>query len=128
MERACLSLADLSGYTAYMANSEPEHAPALAGDLVDTVVRQLRPGFRLAKPRRRGLLAAPLERLDGPMLLDAVDATYDAFRRRLQRWPPHACTVRRVAACPSSTSSFRPRGERHRHRFAGREESQVPTR
>ena len=49
MERVCLLLADLSGYTAYMANSEPEHAPALAGDLVETVVRQLRPGFRLAK-------------------------------------------------------------------------------
>lgn len=84
-ERVCLLLADLSGYTAYLANSEPDHAPALAGDLVETVVRQLRPTLRLEKLEGdAAFLVAPLERVDGPMLLDAVDATDDAFRRRMQ--------------------------------------------
>ena len=45
----CLLLADLSGYTEYVAASEPEHAPAMAGDLVEAVVRQLRPAFQLEK-------------------------------------------------------------------------------
>ena len=61
-ERVCLLLADLSGYTAYLANSEPDHAPALAGDLVETVVRQLRPTFRLEKLEGdAAFLVAPLE-------------------------------------------------------------------
>ena len=125
MERVCLLLADLSGYTAYMANSEPEHAPALAGDLVETVVRQLRPGFRLAKLEGdAAFLVAPLERLDGPMLLDAIDATYDAFRRRLQ-------SVASATTCDCASCSRVPEldlkfvvhaGSVVRHRVAGREE------
>ena len=38
-ENVCLMLADLSGYTEYVAASEPEHAPSMAGDLVEAVVR-----------------------------------------------------------------------------------------
>lgn len=125
MERVCLLLADLSGYTAYLANSEPDHAPALAGDLVETVVRQLRPIFRLAKLEGdAAFLAAPLDRLDGPMLLDAIDATYDAFRRRLQ-------SVTAATTCDCASCSRVPdldlkfvvhAGSVMRHRVAGREE------
>ena len=124
-ERVCLLLADLSGYTAYMANSEPEHAPALAGDLVETVVRQLRPVFRLAKLEGdAAFLVASLERLDGPMLLDAIDAAYDAFRRRLQ-------SVSSATTCDCASCSRVPEldlkfvvhaGSVVRHRVAGREE------
>ena len=42
-------LGDLSGYTGYLANSEPDHAPALDGDLMETVARQPCPDFRLVK-------------------------------------------------------------------------------
>jgi class 3 adenylate cyclase/uncharacterized protein YndB with AHSA1/START domain len=124
-ERVCLLLADLSGYTAYVANSEPEHAPALAGDLVDTVVRQLRPVFRLAKLEGdAAFLVAPLERVDGPMLLDAIDAAYDAFRRRLQ-------SVAAATTCDCASCSRVPdldlkfvvhAGSVVRHRVAGRQE------
>jgi class 3 adenylate cyclase len=80
-----LLLADLSGYTAYLAASEPERAPALAADLVETVVRQLRPTFRLEKLEGdAAFMVAPADRLTGPALLDAIDATTAAFRTRLR--------------------------------------------
>ena len=80
-----LLLADLSGYTAYLAASEPERAPALAADLVETVVRQLRPTFRLEKLEGdAAFMVAPADRLTGPALLDAIDATVAAFRTRLR--------------------------------------------
>ena len=80
-----LLLADLSGYTAYLAASEPERAPALAADLVETVVRQLRPTFRLEKLEGdAAFMVAPIERVTGPSLLDAIDATTSAFQSRLR--------------------------------------------
>jgi hypothetical protein len=131
LERVCMLLADLSGYTAYMANSEPDHPPALAGDLVETVVRQVRPTFQLAKLEGdAALLVAPLERLDGPMLLDAIDAAYDAFRRRVQSVT--AATTCDCASCsrvpdldlkfaPPAQGGFAGRGGAHplrpAHRF-----------
>ena len=48
-EQVLVLLADLSGYTGYLANSEPDHAPALDGDLMETVARQPCPDFRLVK-------------------------------------------------------------------------------
>jgi hypothetical protein len=97
----------------------------LAGDLVETVVRQLSPTFRLAKLEGdAAFLVAPLERLDGPMLLDAIDAAYDAFRRRMQ-------SVTGATTCDCASCSRVPdldlkfvvhAGNVVRHRVAGREE------
>ena len=44
-----LVIADLTGYTAYLSGSEIEHAPVIAGDLLETIVGRLEPPFRLAK-------------------------------------------------------------------------------
>ena len=48
-ETGQLVIADLTGYTAYLSQSELEHAPAIAGDLLETIVGRLDPPFRLAK-------------------------------------------------------------------------------
>ncbi len=48
-ESGFLVIADLTGYTAYLSGSEIEHAPAIAGDLLETIVGRLEPPFRLAK-------------------------------------------------------------------------------
>jgi class 3 adenylate cyclase len=124
-QRVCILLADLSGYTAYMANSEPDHAPAMAGDLVETVVRQLRPTFRLAKLEGdAAFLVAPLERLDGPMLLHAIDAAYDAFRRRLKSvTAATTCDCESCARVAALDLKFVIHaGSVVRHRVAGRDE------
>jgi hypothetical protein len=50
-ESACLLIADISGYTGYLAGVEIDHAQDILADLTMTIVSALRPGFRLAKPR-----------------------------------------------------------------------------
>jgi len=38
-ESGSLIVADLTGYTAYLSRGELEHAPTIAGDLLETIVR-----------------------------------------------------------------------------------------
>ena len=78
-------IADLTGYTAYLSGSEIEHAPAIAGDLLETIVGRLEPPFRLAKLEGdAAFLFVEDGRADGSLLLDAIEASYFAFRRRLR--------------------------------------------
>lgn len=80
-----LILADLTGYTAYLSGSEIEHAPAIAGDLLETIVGRLEPPFRLVKfEGDAAFLFVEDGRADGSLLLDAIEAAYLAFRRRLR--------------------------------------------
>jgi uncharacterized protein YndB with AHSA1/START domain len=84
-ETGFLVLADLTGYTAYLSGSEIEHAPAIAGDLLETIVGRLEPPFRLAKfEGDAAFLFVEDGRADGSLLLDAIEASYLAFRRRLR--------------------------------------------
>lgn len=48
-ETACFLIADISGYTSYLAGVELDHAQDIIADLMDTVVKCLRPGFKIAK-------------------------------------------------------------------------------
>ena len=80
-----LLIADLSGYTGYLANSEPEEAPLIAGDLVETVVASLVPPFRLAGLEGdAAFLHVDPTAMDGPGLLAAIGTTYEAFRHRVE--------------------------------------------
>ena len=84
-EPACLVIADLSGYTGYLAAVELDHAQDILADLIDTVVGALRPSFRLAKLEGDAAFVYALtETIDGPALMDTVERTYFAFRRRLR--------------------------------------------
>jgi hypothetical protein len=84
-EPACLLIADIAGYTGYLAGVELDHAQDILADLVDTVVGGLRPPFRLAKLEGDAAFAYSLtETVDGSALQDTVETTYFAFRRRLR--------------------------------------------
>jgi len=84
-ETGFLVIADLTGYTAYLSRSELEHAPAIAGDLLETIVGRLDPPFRLTKfEGDAAFLFVEDGRADGSLLLDAIEASYIAFRRRLR--------------------------------------------
>src|SRR3979490_1249222 len=48
-ESAVFVIADISGYTGFLARVELEHAQDIIADVMDTMVRRLRPPFRLAK-------------------------------------------------------------------------------
>jgi len=82
-ERACLLIADISGYTSYLAGVELDHAQDILADLIGTVVTALRPAFRLAKLEGDAAFTfAPADRFDGSNLLDTIERCYFGFRRR----------------------------------------------
>jgi uncharacterized protein YndB with AHSA1/START domain len=82
-ETGCLALADISGYTSYLAGAELDHAQDVLEDLTETVVRSLSPPMHLSKLEGDAVFVyMPGNRVDASMLLDTLDATYFAFRRR----------------------------------------------
>jgi class 3 adenylate cyclase len=107
-----LLLADISGYTGFMAGVEREHgvdfgagipaAYAVLGDLLDAVIATLAPDFGLVKLEGDAVFAAaPAARLDGrgDEVLDTLRSTYRAFiagRTRAIPSTDHLCT-----ACPA---------------------------
>jgi uncharacterized protein YndB with AHSA1/START domain len=124
-ETGFLVIADLTGYTAYLSGSEIEHAPAIAGDLLETIVGRLEPPFRLSKfEGDAAFLFAEDGRADGSLLLDAVEAAYVAFRRRLR-------SIDQATSCDCNSCRLAPRldlkmfihhGAFVRGRIAGRDE------
>jgi hypothetical protein len=79
----CFLIADISGYTGYLADVELDHAQDILADLIGAVVSSLRPGFRLAKLEGDAAFTyATTERVDGSLLLDTIERCYFGFRRR----------------------------------------------
>lgn len=93
-QRACFLIADISGYTGYLAEVELDHAQDILADLMGAVVSALRPGFRLAKLEGDAAFTyAPGEAIDGSVLLDAIERCYFGFRRRRR-------DIRQATTCP----------------------------
>lgn len=124
-EPACLLIADISGYTSYLARTELDHAQDILADLMTTVVGALRPSFRLAKLEGDAAFAYMLGgRVDGSQLLDTVERIYFTFRRRLR-------DIDQATACECNACTLMPRldlkilvhhGAIIRHKIAGHEE------
>lgn len=124
-ESACLLIADISGYTSYLAGTELDHAQDILADLMTTVVGSLRPGFRLAKLEGDAAFVYVLtERIDGSQLLDTVERTYFAFRRRLRDIAQAtSCVCNACVLMPTlDLKTIAHHGSIVRHRIAGREE------
>src|SRR4051812_16148314 len=84
-QSACFVIADISGYTRFLAGVELDHAQDIIADVMDTVLKCLRPPFRLAKfEGDAAFVYAVTDKIDGSMLQDAVESAYFAFRRRLR--------------------------------------------
>jgi len=106
-----LLLADISGYTAFMASVEQAHGVdfssgipagyALLGELLDAVVEAVQPRFRIAKLEGDAVFAvAPANALDGQgrVVLEQLKGLYREFierRGRARMARDHVCT-----ACP----------------------------
>ena len=128
-ESGFLVIADLTGYTAYLSGSEIEHAPVIAGDLLETIVGRLEPPFRLAKfEGDAAFLFVEDGRGAGSLLLDAIEAAYNAFRRRLR-------SIDQATSCDCNSCRLAPKldlkvfvhhGAYVRGRIAGRDELAGP--
>jgi hypothetical protein len=121
----CFLIADISGYTGYLANVELDHAQDILADLVGAVVTALRPNFRLAKLEGDAAFTfMSAERVDGSMLLDTIERCYFGFRRRRR-------DVRQATSCACNACARIPdldlkfvvhHGEAIIQRVAGRQE------
>ncbi len=89
-----LLIADISGYTGYLAGVELDHAQDILADLLGALVSSLRPAFRLAKLEGDAVFTfRPADSIDGTMLLDTIERSYLGFRRRRR-------DVRQATSCP----------------------------
>ncbi len=92
-EPACLLIADISGYTSFLAGAELDHAQDILADLMSTVVTNVRPMFRLAKLEGdAAFVYAITDSIDGPHLQDTIERCYFAFQRRLR-------DIRQASSC-----------------------------
>src|SRR6476469_9443158 len=107
-----LLLADISGYTGFMSGVEQEHgvdfsdgipaAYSILGDLLDAVVKGVKPDLALVKLEGDAVFAAaPAANLDGQgdRVLQTIHGTYRAFIDARTRAIPandHVCI-----ACPA---------------------------
>jgi uncharacterized protein YndB with AHSA1/START domain len=124
-ESACFVIADISGYTSFLAGVELDHAQDIIADVMDTVVRCLRPPFRLAKfEGDAAFFYAVTDKVDGSLLQDAIESAYFAFRKRLRN-------IKQATSCECSACSrmqhldfkfVAHHGEFIKQRMAGREE------
>lgn len=124
-ELASLVIADISGYTSYLAGVELDHAQDILADLMGTVVGSLRPTFRLAKLEGDAVFTYALTpTVDASALMDTVERTYFAFRRRLRDiGQASTCDCNACMRIPGLDLKFLAHhGTIVRQRMAGREE------
>ncbi len=121
----CFLIADISGYTGYLAEVELDHAQDILADLIGAVVTALRPNFRLAKLEGDAAFTYMTgATIDGSMLLDTIERCYFGFRRRRR-------DVRQATSCECNACTRIPdldlkfvvhHGEAILQKVAGRQE------
>jgi uncharacterized protein YndB with AHSA1/START domain len=123
--RRVLLIADLSGYTGYLVGGEPEEAPLIAGDLVQTIVDQFAGDYELAGLEGDAVfVSAPLDGTSGASVLAGIARCYGAFQRRIE-------SVRQATTCTCKACQLAPEldlkffvhvGTAVRQQIAGRDE------
>ena len=124
-ELAFFAIADISGYTSFLAGVELDHAQDIIADFMNTVVKGLRPPFRLAKfEGDAAFVYAVAEKVDGSVLQDVIETAYFKFRRRL-RDVKQASTCECKACVAMSDLDFKfvvHHGQMVKQKMGGREE------
>ncbi|NOT04188.1 MAG: DUF2652 domain-containing protein [Anaerolineales bacterium] len=108
-EHGYLVLADISGYTSYLAQVELEHAQEILTDLLAAIVDQFKQALTISKLEGDAVFANINETSlpNGERLLELVESTYFAFRRRRDMCERQTtCTCRACASIPSLDLKF----------------------
>lgn len=81
VKQGYLLLADLSGFTQFMAVAELEHAQEIISELIDIVCKSLKPVFKIAEIEGDAIFAYTLEEKfsRGETLLELIELTYYNF-------------------------------------------------
>jgi len=124
-EPACLVIADITGYTGFLAGAELDHAQDILAALMSTVVTAFRPAFKLAKLEGdAAFVYAMTPVVDSAELQDTIESCYFAFRRLLR-------DISRASTCECNACVLVPKldlkvvahhGEVVRQRIGGWEE------
>jgi uncharacterized protein YndB with AHSA1/START domain len=104
-----LVIADISGYTSFVARTELEHAHEILSDLLGVLVNRLTTMLTLSKLEGDAVFAyVPEERMQrGETLLELIEDTYVAFRRRQESMQRSTtCTCNACRAIPSLDLKF----------------------
>ena len=124
-ESACFVIGDISGYTNFVSGVELDHAQDIIADIMDTLVRALRPPFRLAKfEGDAAFVYALADKVDGSLVQDSIEQAYFAFRKRLRNIKQaNSCECQACSRMQNLDVKFVVHsGEFIRQRMSGREE------
>lgn len=104
-----LVLADISGYTSFVAGTELDHSHEILSDLLDTICTQVERLLTIHKLEGDAVFAYAPEQLiaRGETILELVEATYVAFRdRQTSIKRSTTCTCRACQNIPSLDLKF----------------------
>jgi len=90
-EYGYLTLADISGYNAFVAGTEFDHAQEIIRDLLEFLVFKLRPLLNLVQIEGDAVFAYTPEKnlLRGESLFELIENTYSAFKNHLKSVKRH---------------------------------------
>jgi len=94
VERGYLVLADISGFTSFIAESELDHSQVILSDILKLIIRNFTPTLTIAEVEGDAVFGYALhQRLSrGETLLEVIEATYFEFRNKRE-------SSRRMATC-----------------------------
>ena len=104
-----LVLADISGYTSFVAKTEIEHADIALSFLLETIVEKLSSLMTISKLEGDAVCSYTEESKlpSGKALMDLIDGTYVAFRDRAETLYSQAtCPCRACRAIPTLDLKF----------------------
>ena len=125
IERGCLTMGDIAGYTKYIAGAELEHSQDVIADLMNVLVRQMRGLLHLAKLEGDAVFCyAHDDDTDGSTLLAMIESCYFAFARRLRTIDRHTtCECNACRLIPTLNLKFLlHHGQYAIHEVAGNQE------
>ena len=91
LQEGALVLADISGYSAFVQQTEVDHSWSILHELLDTVVRSLQGRMDVSQVEGDAILF--ITRLSTPDVIKALEGTFVAFHRRLR-------DMQAVTTCP----------------------------
>ena len=86
-EQGYLAITDITGYTAYLNESELEHAQDSLSTLLNLLIDQTKPPLTISRLEGDAVISFAIDGsiLQSQSIVDLIDATYSAFKQALER-------------------------------------------
>jgi len=103
-----LIIADISGYTSYVAKTEIQNAQALLAELLTRIVEQFQPVVKISRLEGDAVFAysSSLMPLKGETLMELIESTYIAFREGQEVYRRTLCDCEACQSLPTLELKF----------------------